>query len=254
MSSLELPEIKILKAKIHNISRPELFAAFTEGALFTPNVDFLMLMENDPEFLDLFHQAEFRVCDSQILMWAGRFLGTPFKEKISGSDFMFEFCEHHKNDPRYSMFFFGAADGVADIARERINSRLGCNFVVGAYAPPMGFENDPVEVERARQIIRDSGAGSVAVALGAPKQERWIIENRPFLPNVRCYMGIGGTLSFEAGAVHRSPKWMSDVGMEWAWRLAKEPRRLWRRYLVDDLPFFKLLIRQKLAQGRAALE
>jgi exopolysaccharide biosynthesis WecB/TagA/CpsF family protein len=152
------------------------------------------------------------------------------------------------------MFFLGAADGVAEIARKRINTRLGCNFVVGSYAPPIGFENDPAEVEKARQFIRDSGAGSVAVALGAPKQERWIIENRAHLPNVRCYMGIGGTLSFEAGAVHRSPKWMSDIGMEWAWRLAKEPRRLWRRYLVDDLPFFKLLMRQKMAQGGAAQE
>lgn len=251
MNNTGLPTVRVLDAHIHNLSRAELFAAFTEGALFTPNVDFLMLMRADASFRELFHQAEFRVCDSQVLMWAAAFLGTPFKEKISGSDFLFEFCQHHRDDPAYRMFFLGAAPGVAEKARERINQKLGCEFVVGHYCPPMGFEQDPEELARIRALIVASGAGSVAVALGAPKQERWIIENRALLPGVRCYMGIGGTLSFEAGTVQRAPKAVSNMGLEWAWRLAKEPRRLWRRYLIEDVPFFTLLIQQKFAAGKA---
>ena len=86
----------------------------------------------------------------------------------------------------------------------------------------------------------------MAVALGAPKQERWILANRDQLPEVRVFFGIGATVDFEAGLVPRAPTWMSRNGLEWFWRLAREPRRLWKRYLVDDLPFFWLLLRQRL--------
>ena len=209
--SRPLPTVRILCTELHNVTRPELLARLERGAVFTPNVDIIMKQVRDPAYRALFHEAEFRICDSEVLRMAARFLGTPIKEKISGSDFLFEFCEHHRSSSEFRMFLLGAAPGVAE-----------------------------------RQRIRDSGAGSVAVALGAPKQERWILANRDQLPEVRVFFGIGATVDFEAGLVPRAPTWMSRNGLEWFWRLAREPRRLWKRYLVDDLPFFWLLLRQRL--------
>lgn len=244
--SRPLPTVRILCTELHNVTRPELLARLERGAVFTPNVDIIMKQVRDPAYRALFHEAEFRICDSEVLRMAARFLGTPIKEKISGSDFLFEFCEHHRSSSEFRMFLLGAAPGVAERAMQKMNERLGVRFVIACYSPPPGFENDPVECEAIRQRIRDSGAGSVAVALGAPKQERWILANRDQLPEVRVFFGIGATVDFEAGLVPRAPTWMSRNGLEWFWRLAREPRRLWKRYLVDDLPFFWLLLRQRL--------
>ncbi len=249
--SMPLPTVRVLQTELHDVDRPTLLAALTRGSVFTPNVDIVMKQVHDPVFRALFHQAEFRICDSAILMFAARFLGTPLKEKISGSDFLFEFCEFHRHDPDYRMFLLGAAPGVAELAQNNINAKLGTPFVIGCYSPPLGFENDASECEAIRQRIRASGAGSVAVALGAPKQERWIIANRDLLPEVRVFMGVGATVDFEAGIVPRAPVWMSRNGLEWAWRLGQEPRRLWRRYLIEDLPFFWLILKQKWASRTA---
>ena len=246
MSGGDIPTVRILDTEVHNLSRAELFERLSHGAVFTPNVDIIMKQVRDPAYRELFHQAEFRICDSEVLRMAAAFLGTPIVEKISGSDFLFEFCAHHRHEAGYRMFLLGAAPGVAERAMKKMNQRLGVDFVIACHAPPLGFENDPAECEAIRQRIRDSGAGSVAVALGAPKQEKWILANRSLLPEVRVFFGIGATVDFEAGLIPRAPLWMSRNGLEWLWRLAREPRRLWRRYLVDDLPFFWLLLRQRL--------
>jgi len=238
--------INILGTSLTNMGRAELFSAFTDGVLFTPNVDIIMKLRRDPEFHELFHRAEFRICDSQIVKIAARFLGTPIKEKISGSDFLGEYCEYHADNPEVKLFLLGAGPGVALEAQRRINTRIGRNIIVGAHSPSFGFENDPVECAELAKRVCDSGATALAVGLGAPKQEKFIMRYKTSMSSVRVFMAIGATIDFEAGHIARAPAWMSRNGLEWAYRLRREPRRLWRRYLVDDLPFFGLLLKQKL--------
>lgn len=241
-----LETVDILGVKVHSVTRAELLSALTRGVLFTPNVDFIMRMRVDPEFREMFHRADFRICDSRIVQLAAKFLGTPIKEKIAGSDFFGEFCDHHRENPEMTVFLLGAAPGVALEAQRRLNLRCGRNMVVGAHSPSFGFEKNPQECEELIQRVEQSGATVLAVGVGAPKQEKWIIRHKDRLPGVKIFMGIGATIDFEAGNVSRAPVWTQNLGLEWVYRLIKEPRRLWRRYLLDDMPFLWLIIKQRL--------
>lgn len=250
------PTVNVLGVEIHDLTRAELLERLADGALFTPNVDIIMKLRADPEFHALFHRAEFRVCDSRIVQAAARFLGTPIREKIAGSDFFGEYCAHHRDNPHVRVFLLGAGPGVADQAMRRLNARLGRDMVVDAFSPSFGFETRDAECEQIVARVNASGATVLAVGVGAPKQERWIMRWRSRMPGVRVFMGIGATIDFEAGHVPRAPRWMQDAGLEWAWRLLREPRRMWRRYLVEDPPFFWLVLLQKLgldAPSRRAL-
>ncbi|TDU28698.1 exopolysaccharide biosynthesis WecB/TagA/CpsF family protein [Panacagrimonas perspica] len=247
-----LPAVDILGASVQNVSRAELFKRLERGVLFTPNVDLIMRMRKDREFHDVFHRAEFRVCDSKIVQLASRFLGTPLQEKISGSDFFPAFCEHHSGNPEMRVFLLGAGPGVAAEAMRRINRRLGSDVVIAALSPSFGFERNADECEAIVEAVNRSGASVLAVGLGAPKQEKWIMAHRDRMPGVRIFMGIGATIDFEAGNIQRAPQWMSAIGLEWLFRLLKEPRRLWRRYLVDDMPFLWLVLKQRLGLSTAA--
>jgi exopolysaccharide biosynthesis WecB/TagA/CpsF family protein len=142
----------------------------------------------------------------------------------------------------------GAEDGVAHQAQVKINQKVGRQMIVDVYSPPFGFEKDEQECQAIIQRIKDSGATVLAVGLGAPKQEKWIAQYREQLPTIKIFLAIGATIDFEAGYKPRSPKWMSEVGLEWLYRLLSEPRRLWKRYLVDSLPFFWLILKQKFEQ------
>lgn len=239
----------ILNVRFDNLRLDELLERLQHGGVvFTPNVDHLMKLQRDRDFYRVYRSADYRVCDSQILMLVARWLGSPLVEKISGSDLFPAFYRYYRRDESVRIFLLGAAEGVADRARDRINRLVGREMVVGAYSPPFGFEHDLEECAQIIQRIQDSGATVLAVGLGAPKQELWIDRYRHALPGVRTILAIGATLDFEAGQVSRSPRWMSQVGLEWLYRLLMEPRRLWRRYLLEDLPFFRLALKQALGR------
>lgn len=140
----------------------------------------------------------------------------------------------------------GAAEGVAKRAQEKINAKVGREMIIESYSPSFGFEKDEVECQRIVTRINESGATVLAIGVGAPKQEKWIAKYRNQLKNVKVFLAIGATIDFEAGEKKRSPQWMSDLGIEWLYRLFSEPGRMWKRYLVEDFPFFWLLLLQKL--------
>jgi exopolysaccharide biosynthesis WecB/TagA/CpsF family protein len=240
--------VKLLNTSIHNLSQQELLAKLTQygGFVITPNVDHLVKLQKDAEFLEVYNQATYRVCDSKILQYASRFLGNPIEEKISGSDFFPAFYRYNRHDRKIRIFLLGAGDGIAQKAQARINHKVGRKIVIDTYSPPLGFEHDEAECQRIVQKIERSGATVLAAGLGSPKQEKWIAKYRHQLKNVKIFLAIGATIDFEAGYKPRAPKWMSEIGLEWLYRLLLEPKRLWRRYLVDDMFFFWLVLQQKL--------
>jgi N-acetylglucosaminyldiphosphoundecaprenol N-acetyl-beta-D-mannosaminyltransferase len=238
--------VKILNIEVDNISVNELLRSFTRGLLVTPNVDHLIQLQKNRVFFDAYRQADFVTVDSQIVYWATKFLGHPVKEKVSGSDFFPAYCDFHKNNPSIRIFLLGGRPGVALQAARNVNAKAGREIVTGAHSPSMSFATNAVECEAAIGMINDSGANVLVVGLGAPKQEIWIAKYRARMPGIHTFMALGATLDFEAGTVSRAPRWMSRCGLEWLYRLAKEPGRMWQRYLVRDLPFFYLLIKQRL--------
>ncbi|NES81758.1 MAG: WecB/TagA/CpsF family glycosyltransferase, partial [Moorea sp. SIO2B7] len=239
--------VKIFNISIHNLSQKELIENLNKfgGFVVTPNVDHMVKLQKDSEFIEAYNLTQYRVCDSKILQYTSRFLGTPIQEKISGSDLFPAFYNYNKHNEDIKIFLLGAAEGIAKQAQEKINQKVGRNIVVDSYSPYFGFENDESESYGIIKRINQSGATVLAVGLGAPKQEKWIAKYKHQLKNVSIFLAIGGTIDFEAGYKQRAPKWMSQIGLEWVYRLLSEPKRLWKRYLVESLPFFWLVLQQK---------
>ncbi len=246
-----MKQVNILNVPIDNLTMKDLLEKLRYGGVvFTPNVDHLIKLQKDRDFKRVYQQADYRVCDSQLVMFASRFLGSPLQEKISGSDLFPAFYRYYKDDPSIKIFLLGGLEGVAAKASRRINAKAGREIIIDSYSPPFGFEHDPVECRKIIDLINNSGANVLAVGVGAPKQEKWICQYRSQLTAIKTFFAIGATIDFEAGNVSRAPEWMSTAGLEWLYRLIKEPKRLWKRYLVEDLGFFILVLKQKLNNSR----
>lgn len=235
-----------LNIKILNITKKDLLSQLKQGVVITPNVDHLVKLQKDKEFYDAYQKAEWVICDSKILYFLSKLLKNPLQEAIPGSSFFTAFYEYHKNDPNCRIFLLGAAEGVAIKAMERINNKIGRDIVVGAHSPSYGFEKKQEECEELVKIVNESGANVLLVGVGAPKQEKWIMKYRNHMPNVNIFMALGATIDFEAGTLKRAPIFWQKVGMEWLYRCLKEPKRLFKRYFIDDMKFFYYFSKQIL--------
>ena len=237
---------KILNVEIANISQEELLAQLRYGVLVTPNVDQIVKMQSDREYYDIVRRAEWCVCDSKILYLCAKIAGCPLPEAIPGSSFFPAFYEYHKNDENCKIFLLGAMDGVAQKAMERINMKMGRDIVVGAYSPSYGFEKKQEENEAIYKMINDSGTTVVLVGVGCPKQEKWRDKHKAQMPGVDIWMALGATIDFEAGNIKRAPMIWRKLYMEWFYRFLQEPKRMYKRYFIDDPKFFWYLLKQML--------
>ena len=239
--------VEILGVEIDNISKAELLSHLKQGGVvFTPNVDHVVKLQTDAAFRQAYSFATYKVCDSQVLVWVSKLMRTPICEKISGSDLFPAFYNHYKDDPSVKIFLLGSAEGIAEEARARINARVGREIVVGVHSPSFQFFQDDKENREIIDRINRSQATVLAIGVGAPKQEKWLLQHRHRLNNINVAMAIGATIDFEAGRTKRAPGWISQIGLEWLYRLAREPKRLWRRYLLEDIVFFRMLLGRML--------
>lgn len=212
------------------------------GFVVTPNVNLVCTFHREPAFRDAYRQACLWLPDGKPLMWVARLLGVRLPEKLSGSD-MVPWLSSHAAQKGYRVFFFGGLPGSAEIAAQRLRQRFPDLRVAGTYCPPYGFERDAAENAKAIEAIRAANADILFVALGTPKQEIWLSKHQREI-GVPVSMGVGAALDFLSGKVKRAPRWVQQCGLEWLWRLMQEPRRLWRRYLVDDMIIVPLLLRE----------
>lgn len=242
-----MKKVNLLNIEINDLTLLDLLEKTTEESILivTPNVDHLVKLKKDTDFLKIYHIADYVVCDSKIIEYVLKLLGTPIQEKISGSDLFPAFYKNHKDNQNIKIFILGGAEGVAQQARVNINNLVGREIVIDALSPSFGFEKNEAECLAIVEQINSSGANVLAIGVGAPKQEKWILKYRHLLPQIKVYLPVGATIDFEAGNTSRSPKWMSNVGLEWFYRLAVEPKRLWKRYLVDSIPFFVDIVKYR---------
>lgn len=214
----------------------------------TVNVDFLRLGNRDHSFRDLINSADLVVPDGMPLLWGARMMGEALPERVTGVDLIVESARLAATK-RYSMFLLGATPGVAEEAAGVLRARFPGLRIVGTYAPPMGSFS-AAENEKIVRLIQEMQPDMLFVAFGAPKQDRWIRANMQRL-NVPVCMGVGGSFDLIAGRVKRAPVWMRDRGLEWLFRVAQEPTRLWKRYLIEDFPIFLRLLAQRGTVGSA---
>lgn len=212
------------------------------------NVDVAVRCQRDPAFRRYYWEGDLCLADGVPILWAAQFLGSPLKAKISGSDFVPLVCEM-AGKRGYRVFFLGGRPGAASAAKKKLLEKFPDLNIVGTYSPPFGFEKDEVELTKISRIIQAANPEILFVGLGAPKQERWIRQYSRQL-GVPVSMGVGVTFEFIAGIVKRAPRWMQKTGLEWFWRLLMEPTRLWKRYLIEDPYFFKMVLQQKIRRGK----
>ena len=241
-----MSSIKLLNTTVDNLSMTELLHQLKQGVVFTPNVDHLVRLQRDREFFDAYKIANYRTCDSKILYYVTRLLGSPVCEKVSGSDLFPAFYWHHRKNEEIKIFLLGAAEGVAIEAQRRINAKVGREIIVGAHSPSYGFEKNDAECQKLVELVNQSGANVLAVGVGSPKQEKFIYKYRQQFQQIDIFLAIGATIDFEAGNISRAPKWISELGLEWLHRLLSEPKRLWKRYLVEGPAFFWYVFLQLL--------
>lgn len=207
------------------------------------NVDVVMKIEEDEDLRNITNNANMVLVDGKPLMWIAKMKKNPIKEKISGSDLVPKLCEV-SNEKGYKIFILGGKDGIAEQAKAKLEKQYKNINIVGTYAPPIGFENDEDELNIINKMINDANPDLLFACLGCPKQEKWIAKN---IDKYNAIVSIcaGATVDFLAGNVKRAPKWVSNCGLEWFYRFLQEPRRLFKRYFIDDIKIIKLIKKYK---------
>jgi N-acetylglucosaminyldiphosphoundecaprenol N-acetyl-beta-D-mannosaminyltransferase len=193
----------------------------------TANTHYLMLTEENPDLDAINARAAFIVADGAPLIWASRWQGSPLPERVAGSDLIFVLSAEAARKG-YRLFFLGGAEGVAEEAARQLGLRYPGLQVVGTECPP--FRELTAEEQEALEVrIRSARPDILFVAFGQPKGERWIDQHFEKL-RVPVSVQVGASLEFAAGRIRRAPRWMQKSGLEWAFRLRLEPRRLFGRY------------------------
>lgn len=205
------------------------------GWIGTPNVDICRAVRRDPAMKHLMSNASMLVPDGMPLIWASRLRGTPLPERVTGSSLIMTLSEGAALEGR-SIYLLGGPPGVADLAAAVLCERYPSLTVAGIDAPPVGFDAAAAGIGAVCDRLIGARPDIVYVGLGFPKAERLIAQLTPALP-AAWFLACGAAIPFAAGTLRRAPAWMQRAGLEWLFRLANEPRRLYRRYLIDDLPF-----------------
>jgi N-acetylglucosaminyldiphosphoundecaprenol N-acetyl-beta-D-mannosaminyltransferase len=216
------------------------------GTVFTPNVDHIVQAEHDAAFRAAYARTSLALVDGTPVLWAARMLGTPLPEKLSGSD-MFEPLLERAVQERLRVVLLGGGPGVAEIAAQNLRQRMPELQIVDTLAPRLGLTVTDEEEACVERLAR-AKADLIFVCLGAPKQELFSDRNRQALAPA-VLVGFGAAVDFAAGTIPRAPGWVSRAGLEWAFRLGREPRRLAARYLLRDPEFLKIVALQALSRG-----
>jgi N-acetylglucosaminyldiphosphoundecaprenol N-acetyl-beta-D-mannosaminyltransferase len=217
------------------------------GWLVTANLDFLRRFVHDPASRDIYADADLRVADGMPLVWASYVQGTPLPERVAGSSLVLPLCQRAAREGR-SVYLLGGDPTAAQVATQRLLQGAPGLVVAGQTSPNISAQVSEADVAPIRAELLQTRPAIVFVAFGSPKQERVIARLRAELPET-WWIGVGISFSFIAGHVARAPLLLQKLGLEWAHRLVQEPDRLFRRYVIEDIPFaFELFGRAALAR------
>jgi N-acetylglucosaminyldiphosphoundecaprenol N-acetyl-beta-D-mannosaminyltransferase len=211
----------------------------------TPNADHVVRSQTNVEFREIIQRSDLVVSDGMAVVYASRLLGTPLKENVGGR-LLLPLMAQRSAEKGYRLFLLGgSSEQVARSAVERLCKDYPGTNIAGTYTPPFMDEFSVEENDCMLSAVHRAKPDVLFVCLGTPKQEKWIARN---LKNIQApvVVGVGVAMDMLAGKVRQPPRWMSDIGFEWLYRLIQEPRRLAKRYLMDDPIFFWWLLRHRM--------
>jgi exopolysaccharide biosynthesis WecB/TagA/CpsF family protein len=213
--------------------------------ILTPNTDHVVRLQHDPHLKKAYDHASLVLPDGAPLLWASRLLKCPLKERVTGIDLFFSLCSL-ASAHGYRTYFLGARPDVLRRAMVRLGTQFSTLRIVGSHHGY--FNSDDTVIS----LINQARPDILFVGMGSPRQELWVHKNITRI-DTKASLCVGGSFDILAGDKKRAPHLLQRIGMEWAWRMILEPRRLWKRYLVDDMKFFRVVLnerRTRLAQER----
>ena len=222
-----------------------LIAAGGPAQVVTPNAEIVMAAQGLHDLRALINGSALSIPDGASLLLAGRILGHPLREQVTGTDLSYALATLAR-DRGYRLFLLGAAEGVAEAAGRRLRELNPGLEIAGTFAGRSGQEGD---AETRAAIAAAGRVDIVLVAYGAPRQERWIARNQAAV-GVPLAMGVGGVFDFMTGRVRRAPPWLRRIGLDWAFRLVMQPSR-WRRQLALPRFVWRVVLTRRMAITRA---
>jgi N-acetylglucosaminyldiphosphoundecaprenol N-acetyl-beta-D-mannosaminyltransferase len=225
-----------------------MISADARGYLTAAAVNLVMSAQEDPETRAAVLGATLAVPDGQPLVWALRALGHRAATRVYGPDLMARFCAHAARAGIPIYLYGGRTPQALELLERRLRERFPGLRIAGGFSPPFRELTEEEEGEAVERIDA-SGAAVVWVGIGQPKQERWMARMRPRL-RAPLLAGVGAAFDFHAGLVSQAPPWMQRAGLEWLYRLSREPRRLWRRYARYNPRFVAGFLRQYARERR----
>ncbi|UEB77418.1 WecB/TagA/CpsF family glycosyltransferase [Clostridium sp. M62/1] len=247
--------VKILDIQMDSMTKEEALNAI-EARLWNReisyvvfvNVDVVIKADGDQKLKQILNRADLAFADGMPVIWTSRLFGMPLKERVAGSDLVPQLCARAAM-AGWRIFFLGGASGVPEKAAENLRKKFPDIQICGTYSPPLGFENDKKELQYIEKTIKDKSPELLIVCLGCPKQEKFVYD---YYRNCGAAVTIcaGATVDFLAGNVRRCPKWLGSLGFEWFFRFLMEPRRLFKRYFIDDMRIFRLIWKYRPRQER----
>jgi N-acetylglucosaminyldiphosphoundecaprenol N-acetyl-beta-D-mannosaminyltransferase len=214
--------------------------------VITPNAQHIVLLEKERRLQEVYDHADLVVPDGISILLAARLFGRSLQQRITGVDLFKALCGQAAEADLH-VFLLGGRPGSAEKAAKALRREYP-NLRCTTYCPPLGFDKSAMGLKRAADAIVAAQPDILFVALGAPKQEYWIHEHGLRLSVPVC-IGVGGSFEIIGGIVPRAPKWTQNIGCEWVYRLCREPRRMWRRYLIGNLEFGSIILRQRLRRS-----
>jgi N-acetylglucosaminyldiphosphoundecaprenol N-acetyl-beta-D-mannosaminyltransferase len=252
-ATLEHPTVTIGRARLACISITEAVDRVLElrtearpTLVVTANSDHIVRLENDEALAEAYEAADLVVIDGQPLVWASRLTHTPAPERVAGVDLFTSICERADDDVR--LFLLGGSEQNSAATARVLAEKYPRVRIVGRNTDVLTDQTSSAVIEQ----IHASGANVVAVFFGCPKQEIWVHRHREAL-RPAAYLCLGGTVDILSGSLPRAGVVWRKLGLEWLHRLLLEPRRLWRRYLVDD-PRFALVAARSIRESRRATQ
>ena len=242
--------ITILNTNIDNLSMHQTLQRIENNILqnnklhhVVVNASKMVAMQTDLKLRQSVNSCDLINADGQAVVWASRILGQPLKERVAGIDLMENLVElaHKKN---YKIFFFGAKEEVVSRVVNKYKIKYSKDIIAGYRN---GYFKKEDEVDIAKQIS-DSGADILFVAISSPTKENFLYDNKETLRGVNFIMGVGGSFDVVSGLVKRAPLWTQKIGMEWFYRFAQEPKRMWKRYLIGNIKFIWMVFKARLSK------